>query len=134
MTKDCEVGKESNVPLETPSHNGAYRGTLPVRVIPPGVGSETQLEIPEGPEKRNKGGARRSFLVQINKLVCHNCGKDYTPVRVRKVKRMNKFCSRSCGNAWWKRNCWKKADRVRTPSKRPTIVRLPVLGVHGGKS
>ena len=27
----------SKAPLETPSHNGAYRGSAPVRVIPSGV-------------------------------------------------------------------------------------------------
>jgi len=38
LVAQCYLNRQkSDAPLETPSHNGAWRGSLPVRVIPTGV-------------------------------------------------------------------------------------------------
>lgn len=81
----------SKLPLETPSGNGAYRGTAPVREIPFGVMGTVDEATEHAKYYREKAGiaSRRSALV--NKFKCHQCGKV-----VAQNTRLHKYCSLEC--------------------------------------
>lgn len=86
----CEAGQTSDLPLETPSSNGPYRGTLPVREIPYGVSGTDGVKIIL-PKYRVRAGEVSRRLAIANSLKCGHCGK-----KVPKNARIHKYCSRLC--------------------------------------
>ena len=84
---DCPRSKASSAPLETPSHNGLYRGTIKVRELPPGVMSEmpTALSINDSSKTNTKMAT-----------VCKGCGADIT-----KNMRFQRFCTERCRNHFY---------------------------------
>lgn len=63
--KDCS--KTLNAPLETPSHNGPYKGPVAVRTIPRGVCGEDVVGTGNWLDKARKGHEKQSRLAILNK-------------------------------------------------------------------
>lgn len=65
--KDCS--KSLNAPLEVPSHNGVYAGTIAPRTIPPGVCGEDVVGAGNWLDKARKGHRvqSRNALANRNK-------------------------------------------------------------------
>lgn len=84
---NCPQIKKSNAPLETPSHNGPYRGMLPVRVLPPGrMSPMPELKFHE---------SDRTIMVTVT-CKC-GCGQTF-----EKPKNMDKrFYSMRCRNRYY---------------------------------
>lgn len=73
----------SRTPLETPSHNGAYRGTAPVRELPIGASGSSWTNPPR--YALTIGATKR-----VMTLRCDHCSKTYTTTR------KGRFCTKKC--------------------------------------
>ena len=90
----CEfLNKPSQAPLETPSHNGPYLGTVPVRELAPGV---------SGSEWTNPAKYAKTIGAHIKKFTikCQECGE-----QIQVARESQKFCSRPkrCRSNWHSR-------------------------------
>lgn len=82
----------SNLPLETPSHNGPYIGTLPVRELPPGESGELLTWESEQAEKRNKKQVEKAK--EMTRFCAYRkCRKILSP---DKHKRCGRYCNDGC--------------------------------------
>jgi hypothetical protein len=64
------------VPLEIQPHNGLYRGTLPVRVLPQGVSGSKEFKMEWG-GKPEKGHAVQSRTALLRRMESQARGADY---------------------------------------------------------
>lgn len=92
MQNECEGRKKnSGFPLETPSHNGEYRGTIPVRIIPPGITSEDGGIYESLKASRERQAEKFRKLRLSTQYLCVNCGKPRELATGH-----GKFCSSTC--------------------------------------
>lgn len=103
-TAGCDTKpKKSNAPLETPSHNGIYQGTIPVRTLPPGAMSAMPDE-----GKYMKRYREQQWRAERRRTVrtCRWCKAEFET-----DKSYKKFCQMSCYKAYeyakYKRKCAK---------------------------
>ena len=91
----CEAKKNSGLPLETPSHNGPYQGTLEVRVVPSGYhGFDPELDRDH--VSRKKGQSLQHRLSIANSVSCKNCGGEIP-------EGSTIYCSLTCKSKWYRR-------------------------------
>ena len=116
LASDCP-GKSgpSEAPLETPSHNGPYQGTLPVRVIPPGVfGSDSALDKLR--IKGAKGGAKKKRRESPDTyppcVVCKSRQRTRGPDG--RLVAIRKFCSYPCQRKFYHANRDKEKEARRS--------------------
>jgi hypothetical protein len=83
---------EVKVTLETPSHNGPYKGTAEVRTLPAGISGEDILAPKAAYLARNE---RQKALAIANVGTCQyrKCKK---PLPTNRLHRQGKYCSSSC--------------------------------------
>ena len=108
MYGECGDERLSNAPLETPSHNGEWKGKLPVRTIPTGIMSEDP-DINRTKALKSVENMRR--LRVANSTHCRQCGKELE-------MRQTYFCCEEHRQIWYNRN--RKDKRRRRKSRRPT--------------
>lgn len=97
-----------NLPLETPSHNGPYQGTLQVRVIAPGVGSEEKEQY--GPikaaQERRAERVRKMNAARVH--LCSMCKKE-RPI----AGKFGRFCSSTCRTQYTSAHRRNRARKVK---------------------
>lgn len=81
---------EERLPIETPPHNGEYQGTVPVRVIPPGV-SAGEEAYGSFSIARVKNIEKQNILRASYQLACKRCGKPR-----ERGKKTGVYCSNEC--------------------------------------
>lgn len=81
INNEC-VAKLSNTPLETPSHNGVYRGTCQVRHIPPAT---------YGEYRDNPTFHATTFSRPVYDHLCHQCKQPF-----KSERKIHHFCTRPC--------------------------------------
>ena len=86
LGSECPRRPISKAPLEVPSHNGAYRGTLPVRTIPPATEGEDLKPYRKWQGKASLGHLVQSRLALANRRPRDKDGKFLKPV-AKKAKR-----------------------------------------------
>jgi hypothetical protein len=85
----------SNAPLETPSHNGPYVGTLPVRTLAPGESGEQLSWESDAMERRNRKQKEQAREL-VRRCFYKRCHKILSP---DKKKRFGNYCNHACRDA-----------------------------------
>jgi len=88
------IMQPSMAPLETPSHNGPYQGTVPVREVAPGVSFQDD-EGSTAAVKAAIGRNKQSLMAQEVKALCVVCEKPFTKAKGYNGKH-HKYCSDRC--------------------------------------
>ena len=102
-----------DLPLETPSHNGQYRGTVAVRTIPPAVFGTNDMGLTD----RIKAKIGNAIQQRSRALKpCRACGKILS---MKANERVNGFCSYPCRDEFY-REANRRRDALRRVSHRKT--------------
>lgn len=132
---DCEPEEVTKVPLETPSHNGPYQGTIPVRTIPYGVSGIAFGQDRGSVSQATKERAQRKMAARRADKALRMC--KWCEVKPCSVDVEGYFCSKEC-RAKRERKRQREKDKI-GPRQAPTVpfagsraVRLTVLETNTG--
>jgi hypothetical protein len=110
---DCPRFKEiREVPLETPSHNGTYQGTLQVRTVAPGESGEDEANG-HAKEKGDRGRMKRTLSALGVRAICKECEQPFDK-HLGWHRKVAAYCSNKCQLKAYRRK-QKAMKNLKTP-------------------